>query len=232
MSLSARLILDLVMLGLFLASFAWRFTGNTVHEIGGFLLLAAAILHNGLNRRWYRAIPQGRHRPVRRVLTAVDLGLLIATAAVMTSGLTNSRLLGRLTGAEWEILSRQFHSAAAHWVLLFAALHLGLHLRLFAGAFRKHAGIDLDRGGALIATRVSAAALSAFGLHAFADRSIAARLTATVSFDYWDPSFPVAWFLLEYVALIAAGAIVAHYGRAAVRRAEGWAGRIADETTT
>lgn len=218
MSLSSRLILDAAMLGLFVASFAWRFTGNTLHEIGGVLLLAAGVLHNGLNWRWYRAIPRGRHPAARGVSTVVDLGLLIATVAVMLSGLTNSRLLGRLTGTEWEILSRQFHAAAAHWVLVFGALHLGLHLRLFAGAIRKHLGVDLDRGGALIATRAVGVVLFAFGLHAFCDRSIAARLSATVSFDYWDPSFPAAWFFLEYLGLFVVGALVAHRGTAALRQ--------------
>mgnify|MGYP001766375677 CR=1 FL=1 len=218
MTLAGRLILDVAMLGLFVASFAWRFTGNTLHEIGGVLLLAAAILHNGLNWRWYRGIPRGRHPPARTMSTVVDLGLLIATVAVKASGLTNSRLLGRLTGTEWELLSRQFHVAAAHWVLVFAALHLGLHLRLFAGAMRKHLGFDLDGGAALIATRAIGVVLFAFGLHAFCDRSIAARLTATVSVDYWDPSVPAAWFFLEYLSLFVVGALVAHRGTAALRQ--------------
>lgn len=221
MSISARLTLDLVMLGLFLTSFAYRFTGNTLHEIGGFLVLAAVLVHNGLNWRWYRAIPHGHHPPARAVLITVDLGLLIASVVLMTSGLTNSRLLGRLTGTEWEFLSRHLHSTAAYWVLLFAALHLGLHSRLFVGVLRKHTGLDLERGIGSIVTRVTAAALFAFGLHAFSDRSIAARLTATLSFDYWDPSFPTAWFFLEYSALMVVGAVLSHYGSAALRRIGG-----------
>jgi hypothetical protein len=212
------LILDLAMFGVFVASFAWRFTGNTLHEVGGFLLLAAVILHNVLNRRWYRAIPRGRHPAARGVSTVVDLGLVIATVAVMASGLTNSRLLVRLTGMEWELFSRQFHAASAHWVLVCGALHLGLHLRLFAGAIRKHLGVDLDRGGALIATRAAGAVLFAVGLHGFVDRSIAARLTATLSFDYWEPSFPAVWFFLEYLGLFVVGALVAHRGTAALRQ--------------
>lgn len=221
MSISARLTLDLVMLGLFLTSFAYRFTGNTLHEIGGFLVLAALFVHNGLNWRWYRAIPHGHHPPARAVRIAVNLGLLIASVVLMTSGLTNSRLLGRLTGTEWELLSRQLHSTAAHWVLLFAALHLGLHLRFLVGALRKQVGLDLERGIGSIVARASAAVLFAVGLHAFSDRSIAARLAANLSFDYWDPRFPTAWFFLEYSALMFAGAVLSHYGSADLRRMGG-----------
>jgi hypothetical protein len=60
-----RLVNDLVMTFLMLIAMAYYITGNIVHEVVGIVVLLLFIVHNFLNRPWYKAIFKGKYNVLR-----------------------------------------------------------------------------------------------------------------------------------------------------------------------
>src|SRR5688500_9034881 len=80
-----RLVNDLVMTVLMLIAMAYYITGNTIHEVVGVVVLLLFIVHNFLNRRWYKTILKGKHN-VRRILQiGINLLFLVTMALMMIS---------------------------------------------------------------------------------------------------------------------------------------------------
>jgi hypothetical protein len=61
-NMAIRLAIDLTMTILMLVAMAYRITGNTIHEVVGVFLFVLFIVHNILNRRWYKAIAKGKYK--------------------------------------------------------------------------------------------------------------------------------------------------------------------------
>lgn len=60
---AAKLTLDIVMTALIIVAMVYHVTGNLVHEVVGMVLMLLFIMHNVLNRYWYRHFLQGWNSP-------------------------------------------------------------------------------------------------------------------------------------------------------------------------
>jgi hypothetical protein len=60
-AMTIKLTIDLVMTLLFVASLAFRLTGDAPHEWIGLALCALFIVHGLLSRRWFRNVFKGRY---------------------------------------------------------------------------------------------------------------------------------------------------------------------------
>ena len=56
-----RLLVDLILLGLFILVQANIYTGNRFHEWNGIAMLLLLAFHIVLNRRWFLTLFQGRY---------------------------------------------------------------------------------------------------------------------------------------------------------------------------
>ena len=168
--LSRKLTLDGVMLALILAEFAYGLTGSTMHELLGLGLLGLFVLHGGWNWRWFAGLQKGRYRGVRVTTLAINASLLISAALMMASGIVNSDLLFRATGIELNLMPRALHTASAHWFLVLASIHLGLHWTQITAEARRRFPVRQRHSppwGVLPVITIIA-----FGLHAVLDRSL------------------------------------------------------------
>lgn len=216
-TLLKRLSIDFVMTVLVLFAFAYRLTGNTLHELIGTLILLAFLLHNAINWRWLAGIFKGRYNARRLIGTSVNLLLLVDTTLLMASGIANSRFLFKWMGVHSDLLSRQFHTQTAYWFLVLMSIHLGLHWRMVmaeAGKLSRRIGV----GGLNSACARSCSVLiGAFGIHASFDRDLLSKLTGYFSFDYWDFDRHVLLFFLEYAAIIGLYVCISHYAMQAIQ---------------
>jgi hypothetical protein len=89
--LTARLIIDFVMMVLMLFSLSYRITGDVSHEWTGVSLSVLFVVHNIINYRWYRQMFKGRYDFKRCLNTAVNLLLLAAMSILISTGLLHSR---------------------------------------------------------------------------------------------------------------------------------------------
>lgn len=209
-----RLILDAVMTALVLAAFAYQMTGNTVHELIGFVILAFFLVHNiALNWRWFASLTRGRYNGRRTVSLVVNMTILAISLTLLISGLANSRLIGGLLGIEKDLLPREIHTTAAYWFLVLMAVHIGMHWKMIMAEARKQLGITGHSGYRVALLRVSAFFISLYGLHAAVERNIYAKLIAYFSFDFWraEGYLDYVIYFAQYVSIIGLGVTIAHY---------------------
>lgn len=210
-----KLAIDLVMTTLILLAFANQLTGNTVHELIGFVVLGFFLVHNvALNRRWYTSLLKGKYNARRIASITVNLLVLTTTATLVVSGLVNSRLIGGLLGIESDLLPREIHTTAAYWFLVLMSIHLGMHWRMVMAEVRKLLGIS--GGGRLrpLLVRSVAALIFAYGVHASQERNLYAKLIAYFSFDYWnfdESLISIIVYFTQYLGIIGVYVCLTHY---------------------
>ncbi len=66
-----KLAVDAAIIAALLLLMAYGLVGEAAHEWLGMGMFALFLLHHLLNRRWIRAVPQGRYTPPRIVQTVL-----------------------------------------------------------------------------------------------------------------------------------------------------------------
>ena len=84
-------VVDLLMTVLLLLLMAFQVTGEAAHEWLGMGMFVLFLVHQWLNRPWYRALFRGRYGLVRSLWTAVNALLLAAFLVTAASGMMMSR---------------------------------------------------------------------------------------------------------------------------------------------
>lgn len=89
--MKVKISIDAAMTLALLLLMAYGLVGEAAHEWLGMGMFALFLLHHLLNRRWIRAVPQGRYAPPRIVQTVLTLLLLLTMLGSMVSGVIVSR---------------------------------------------------------------------------------------------------------------------------------------------
>lgn len=121
-----------------------RYTQNPFHETAGTASLILFGVHLWLNRAWCRGVVRqlagqtaGRRRKsgaARAAMIMMNLLLgLLMTAAAVTGVMASQSLFAWATPDIWrmDLQYRTVHVALSVWAWLFAALHAGVHWKLF-----------------------------------------------------------------------------------------------------
>lgn len=77
-AMGKKKILDIVMAVLMIGVMSYQATGSLLHEVCGVLLLLLFVLHNILNRTWYRNLGKGRYSTFRGMMLTVNVLTFIA----------------------------------------------------------------------------------------------------------------------------------------------------------
>lgn len=210
-----KLALDLVMAILVVLSFAYPLTGNTMHELIGFVVLGFFLIHNvAINSRWYTTLFKGKYNTKRITSITINVLVLLVTVTLIISGLINSRLIGEMLGIKEDVLPREIHTTSAYWFLVLMSIHLGMHWRMVMAEMRKMFGVS--GGGNLrpILLRCAAASIAAYGIKASLERDLYAKLIAYFSFDFWNTDgsvLAVVIYLVQYLSIIGVYTCLTHY---------------------
>jgi len=199
---TTRLAIDLGMGILMLMEMASVITDNTIHEFAGILLFVIFIIHNVLNRRWYRKVLKGRYNVLRILNITINLSLMAFMAVLAVSAVPISRTVFSFLGLGGDMAARQVHVMAAYWAFIFMSIHLGMHWKMITGMIRKEAGIIAANRAGMIALRILAVSIVVYGIYASFDRDIAAKLIMHSAFDFHDPNEPVIMFFIKYISIM------------------------------
>ena len=124
-----KIILDICMLSLLVLMYQKRVISMHFHEVGGLVLFALFLLHNGLNWKWIKAISskifQRDLAPRAKVSWLVNVLLFIAMAATVITGLLMAKTLPTAMQGAFFVKPWHYFSAAA--ALILTGIHLGLH---------------------------------------------------------------------------------------------------------
>ena len=198
-------VVDLLMTVLLLLLMAFQVTGETAHEWLGMGMFVLFLIHQWLNRGWYRALFRGRYGLVRSLWTAVNALLLAAFLVTATSGMMMSRhalaFLNIRSGTYW---ARLAHLSGSWWSFILMSLHLGLHWGMIAGR--------LPGGWKGVGLNVLAALAAGCGLHLFLIRDISSYLFLTTQFAFLDYDKAAALVLAENLAMMSFWVLLAYQG--------------------
>lgn len=196
------------------ACMAYMLVGEEAHEWIGSGLALLFILHNALNRKWYAALLTGRYTPLRAFQAAVNLLCLASMAAAAVSGAAMSRYIYDIPflsgGAS---LARTVHMLAAYWGYCFISLHLGLHWSMMLGMMKNAAAPQRAPRWITPLLRTAGAAAALLGAHALMRHSLLDYMFLRNQFVFFDTERPLCLFFLDYAAIMALWAWLAHYAR-------------------
>ena len=205
--LKIKIAVDTAMSVSMLLLMAYGLVGEAAHEWLGMGMFALFLLHHLLNRRWIRAVPQGRYAPPRIVQTVLSLLLLLTMLGSMVSGVIVSRYVFPFqAGFGLTSWAEKLHMLCAYWGFVLMSLHLGLHLAPFANKLKKHRQF-------LWAGRIIAVLLAAYGVYVFVDRAFYEELFYLTEFKFFDTDKSAALYFFETIAMSAAFATLSYYGK-------------------
>jgi hypothetical protein len=212
-----RLVIDFSMTILMLVAMAYHITGNAIHELVGVFLLVLFLVHNILNRRWYKTIFKGKHN-VRRILSfAVNLLFLVSMTVVMVSSVPISQDIFPFIPINNDIVLRQMHVLTSYWGFIFMAIHIGLSWGTLLNAARKMTGITNPSIIRTITLRVIAVLIVVYGVQASFEREIVSKLTIYNPFG-WAIDGSTSEFILDYLSIMGIYIAGSHYALKIVQK--------------
>lgn len=203
----------LMMLALFFLM-SYHFWGETAHEWAGAGMFVLFIVHQVLNRGWYRSLTRGKYTPVRILMLSVNILTLAALVILMYSGITMSRHVFVFLPARGGMAAaRRLHIIGSYWGFLLMSLHLGLHWGMVWSKLERMTGKQneyLYLAGSVL--------LAVYGAYAFIKRDFLSYLFLKSEFVYLDYSEPKILFYLDYMALMELCVFIMYYGSKLLRR--------------
>ena len=131
MGQKSRKKLDVLMVILMIVVMSYQATGNLFHEVAGVILLVLFVVHNILNRKWYKNIPKGKYSGFRNMMLIINILTLICMLAAMGTGIYLSQsVFASLLGMREAYLIRPWHVAAGAWGMILVSFHGGMHIRI------------------------------------------------------------------------------------------------------
>ena len=192
-----RLTIDIAMTMILLMLMAYSLIGEMFHEIAGTLMLMLFILHHILNRKWYPALFKGKYSARRIAMTVLDVLLLVVMVLQPLSGILMSRFVFTFLAASGlSATSREIHLIVAFWGFVLMSIHAGTHLLNPVRKLWKH-----SRRAGIVFSSVCAA-VSCYGIYAFVKRMFAEYMFGITSFAFFDFSEPLAFFFMDYLAVM------------------------------
>ncbi len=212
-----RLTIDIAMTLALVALMAYSLIGTLTHEILGITMFALFTVHHILNRKWFDALSKGKYRSFRifhTVLVFVLIGSVLASA--ISGIILSEHLFAFLPIRKGASIARSVHMVCAYANYILMSLHLGLHWNVMFCAMR---GSNTKRTGLSSWTlRGIGAVIAAYGVYAFIRRQIGEYLFLRVHFLFLDPTEPIVFFFLDYMAIMGLFVFIGHYLATVLKR--------------
>jgi hypothetical protein len=167
--------------------------------------------HNALNRNWWARIFNGAYTLRRGVMTALNLLLACAMAALIITGLLHSRTVLAFLRLPSDMAIRLIHTSAAYWCLPLIGAHLGLHWGMIMKAFRKMLRIKGETRIRKTLMRGLALAIAVCGVWSSFDRDMFSKLFLGFSFDYWQEERPAIVFFAVNLSIMGLYVFMTYY---------------------
>ena len=208
-----KIALDIAMTFGLLFLMGYQLWGEAAHEWVGAGLFILFILHNILNRNWYKNLFRGRYTALRVMQAAVNMLLLISMMCMMYSGIVLSRYAFAFLSIRGGMsLARILHMAGAYWGFVLMAVHLGLHWKMFLGMASRGFNSKTFPWSLCILLPLAGTAIAVYGLSGFIRRVLLTYMLVRTEFVFLDYNEPPLMFYLDYMAMMGLFIYLAHYG--------------------
>ena len=206
-----RLALDSIAAGLLLVALAYYWLENTAHEWIGTGIFVLVIVHNIFNRRWWGGVTKTRREARGLFDVALTLSLLAVMLALLLSSLMISRTVFSFLQLDGGFTARQVHTFAAHWVLIFVSIHLGLRWQRVMHTVRSAFDLAEESTAHTVAFRVVAGAIAAYGLQSSFAMGVGSKLAFQMNLEWWDFETSAPGFFLHWISIVGLYVFLTHY---------------------
>ena len=201
MKMRIKICVDIAITIALLLLMAYQLVGEEAHEWIDIAMFLLFVLHHVLNRLWSKQIFKGKYSVRRIFQTVLVLFILLCMVGSMVSGIIISRYVFvplQISG-DTET-ARSVHMLCAYWGFVFMSLHLGFHWNMIIAMAGK-AFPKVPAGGRSV-LRVRSVLIAGYGVIAFVQRDIWNYLILKNHFAFYDFSEPMAFFWLDYLAVM------------------------------
>lgn len=206
-----KLVIDLMMTVSMLVAMAYHITGNMIHELVGVFLFVLFMVHNILNRRWYKTIFKGKYKVQQILSIAVNLLFLLTIAVALISAVPISRDIFPFIPINNDMIVRQIHVLSAYWGFILMAVHIGISWGRIISAARKMTGIITTSRVRTIAFRFLAVLIVVYGVQISFERDMGSRLLIYNPFGYWGFDESIVNFLIDFLYVMGIYITGTHY---------------------
>ena len=211
-----RLVVDAAMTLLLLLLMAFELVGRDAHEWIGIGMFFAFLFHHLLNRGWAKRLFQGKYTPYRVLQTVTAALVFLAMLGSFASAVFISQeVFAFLPIRQGMALGRIVHLLCAYWGYLFVSLHLGLHWGMMVAVAGKKLSPCPRRR---VVLNILGAAVALYGVFALFQRQIPTYLFLQSQFVFFDFDEPLAFFFVDYLAVMAAFVWLGHWLAKNLRR--------------
>lgn len=214
-----KLVNDLAMTVLMLIAMAYYITGNMIHEVVGVVVLILFIVHNLLNRRWYKAILKGKHNIPRILQIGINLLFLVTMVLMMISAVLISSDLFPFIPINNDMTLRQIHVQTAYWGFIIMAVHIGLSWGMIINSVRRMTGITGTSHIRTIALRILAVLIVAYGVHSSIEGEMGSKLFIYNPFGWFNDDSTIR-FLIDHLSIMGIYIAGTHYALKFIQRQE------------
>lgn len=215
-----KIIIDILMVGLVLGCSGYQFFSQALHEWLGAIALLTFIIHNILNRSWYRHLLKGHYTSIRCVYIIVNSLVVFTMLMQMISGIMMSRVVFDFLNMHYLIsLARRMHILGAYWGFLLIGLHIGLHWHMCIRYYQKkvsHLMIPIPHFSFVLS-----ALIAIYGFYAMIKRNFFTYLFLRNEFVFMDFQEPLLFFYLDYFMIIGLCIFISYYGIKLLRQVKG-----------
>lgn len=193
-----RIILDIVMTCLLIILMGYYITDNTVHEILGTITFVLFIIHNILNRKWYKSIFKGKHNFQRTFHIIINLLLFTTMLGMMISGIMISSDVFDFLNLKTTMFGRSLHMISTSWGLVLMAIHIGFHITGIMNklnAKMKNSTFEYVYYFILLI-------LIGLGVYSFISLRLWEEMFLLVDFKFFDYEQSVILFYLKYISIL------------------------------
>ena len=127
-----RYFLDVALLVIFLLVMSFHFLPKFLHEVLGVAMLALAVVHLFLNRRWFLNFYRGKFSGRKILTTLIIFLMLIVFAIIFVTGVFMSNYLFHdfiSLELRRNMTFHQLHVSLPYVLMILIGLHIGLHFR-------------------------------------------------------------------------------------------------------
>ncbi|MDE7431836.1 MAG: DUF4405 domain-containing protein [Lachnospiraceae bacterium] len=203
---------DFLMTILLLLLMAYQITGQEFHEWIGMGMLVLFVVHNLLNLRWYKNLFKGKYKLLRIVHTVINFSILFTMLCLGFSGIVMSRHVFAAFSINGPMATaRTMHLSASYWGFVLMSIHLGLHLSMILGMFRKRLNGKKKLDIIIWILRGVAILFAGYGLYLFIQKNIISYMFLKVQFVFFDFEQSTAAVFVEYLAMMGFWSFTACY---------------------
>lgn len=193
-----RIILDIVMTCLLIILMGYYITDNTVHEILGTITFVLFIIHNILNRKWYKSIFKGKHNFQRKFHIIINLLLFTTIIGMMVSGIMISSDVFDFLNLKTTMFGRSLHMISTSWGFVLMAIHIGFHITGIMNklnAKMKNSTFEYVYYFILLL-------LIGLGVYSFISLHLWEEMFLLVDFKFFDYEQSAILFYLKYISIL------------------------------